>query len=163
MESLLPLFGVAIVLVILGCVVRIVKPGRNKKEESYPYRKVQALFTPAERAFLVVLEQAVEGRSRVFGKVRLADVIEVESGLSQSGRQGALNRIQSKHIDFVVCDPNDFSVQLAIELDDSSHRRADRRRRDDFVDKAFAAADVRLFRLPVKRTFSVEDIREAIA
>jgi very-short-patch-repair endonuclease len=169
MQSLLPLFGLAIVLLILGFVVRFVMSGRDKKQDSYPYpeepapyQKEPALFTPAEQAFLTVLDEALEGRSRVFGQVRLEDLIKVKSGLSNSARQGARNRIQSKHVDFVVCDPTDLSVQFVIELDDSSHQRPRRQKRDDFLDKALAAAGVRLLRFRAKRGYSVQDIRQAI-
>ena len=72
------------------------------------------------------------------------------------------NRIQSKHLDFVLCDPKDLSVQLVIELDDASHQEARRQDRDGFLDKALAAADVRILHFQAKRTYSVQDIREAI-
>ena len=41
------------------------------------------------------------------------------------------NKIDRKSIDFVLCDPNTYKVQLAIELDDRSHDH--RQDRDDFV------------------------------
>ena len=53
-------------------------------------------------------------------------------------------------------------MQLVIELDDSSHQAARRRTRDEFLDKALAAADVRVLHFPAKRAYSVQDIREAI-
>jgi very-short-patch-repair endonuclease len=61
-----------------------------------------------------------------------------------------------------LCDPKDLSVQLVIELDDSSHQAARRRARDGFLDKALEAAEVRVLHFPAKRTYSVQDIREAI-
>jgi len=94
--------------------------------------------------------------------VRVADVIRVKPGLSGSARQQAFNRIQSKHLDFVVCDPGDLSVQFVVELDDSSHQQSSRQARDEFLDKALAAAGVPVFHFPVKRTYSVQDIRSVI-
>lgn len=44
-----------------------------------------------------------------------------------------LNKVQSKHIDFVICDSS-MHVKLCLELDESSHDRADRQQRDEFVD-----------------------------
>ena len=59
----------------------------------------------------------------VLAKVRLADLIEANERHPQW--QANFNRIRSKHVDFVLCD-NWLRPLLAIELDDSSHKRIDR-------------------------------------
>lgn len=162
MNGLLPLIGILILFGIVAVIVKLVLTGGGKGQGALPYQKAEALFTPAERSFLSVLEQALGSQFRVLGKVRLADVIKVKSGLSGSARQQAFNRIQSKHLDFVVCDPGDLSVQFVVELDDSSHQQARRQARDEFLDKALAAADVPVFHFPVKRAYAVQDIRGVI-
>jgi very-short-patch-repair endonuclease len=162
MHGLLSLIGVLVLLGIVAFVVKIVLPGLVKGQIEFPYQKEHALFTPAERAFFEVLEPTLGNQFRVLGKVRLADVIRVKPGLSGSARQQAFNRIQSKHLDFVVCDPKDLSVQFVVELDDSSHQQSRRQDRDEFLDKALAAAGVPVFHFAVKRTYSVQDIRRAI-
>ena len=162
MNVLLPLIGLVVLLGIVGILVKVLLPRLARAQETLPYQKEPALFTPAERSFLAVLEQAVGDQSRVMGKVRLADVIKVKPGLSGSVRQQAFNRIQGKHLDFVGCDPSDLSVQFVVELDDSSHQQSRRQSRDDFLDRALAAAGVRIFRFPVKKTYSVQDIRGTI-
>lgn len=65
-------------------------------------------------------------------KVRLLDIIEPING---DNYKGALGKIQSKHVDFVVCD-KDLYIKGIIELDDSSHNAADRQERDQFVNAA---------------------------
>ena len=162
MHGLLPLIGLLILLAVVVLVVKIVLPGLIKGQIALPYQKEPVLFTPAERSFLAVLEPALGAQFRVLGKVRLADVIKVKPGLSGSARQQAFNRIQSKHLDFVVCDPTDLSVQFVVELDDSSHQQSRRQTRDEFLNKALAAAGVPVFHFPVKRTYSAQDIRGII-
>ena len=162
MHGLYPMIGLLILLVIVAFVVKIVLPGIFKGQIAYPFQKEPVLFTPAERSFLWVLETALGNQFRVMGKVRLADVIRVKPGLSGSARQQAFNRIQSKHLDFVMCDSKDLSVQFVVELDDSSHYQAGRQARDEFLDKALAAAGVPVFHFQVKRTYSVQDIHGAI-
>jgi len=162
MHGLYPLIGLLILLGIVAFVIKIFLPGLIKGQIALPFQKEPVLFTPAERSFLAVLEPALGNQFRVFGKVRLADVIRVKPGLSWSARQQAFNRIQSKHLDFVVCDPKDLAVQFVVELDDSSHQQSRRQARDEFLDKALAAAGVPVFHFPVKRTYSVQDIRGAI-
>ena len=158
---LLPVFSTLIVLLIVVGVISLFV-SRRKPTISYPYKKQPVLFTPAERSFLGVLEQAVGSNYRVFGKVRLADVIKVNSGLSRANYQAAFNRIKSKHLDYVVCDPNDLSIQFAVELDDSSHSQSKRRNRDNFLNDALKAAEVPLFRFPAKQTYSVQEIKSLL-
>lgn len=162
MHGMLLLIGILILLGIVAFVIKVVLLGLAKAQVALPYQKEPVLFTPAERSFLAMLEQALGDQFRVLGKVRLADVIKVKPGLSGSVRQQAFNRIQSKHLDFVVCDPGDLSVQFVVELDDSSHQQSQRQARDEFLDKALAAAGVPIFHFPVKRTYSAPDIRATV-
>ncbi len=163
MQGLLPVIGILIAFGIIMVVFKSVLSGRIKGQVALPYQREPALFTAAERSFLGVLEQAVQGQFRVFGKVRLADIIKVMPGLSPGARQQAFNRTQSKHVDFVLCDPNDLSVQFVVELDDSSHQTPRRQARDEFLDDALKAAGVPVRHFPVKHTYSVQDIRGAVS
>jgi very-short-patch-repair endonuclease len=162
MHELLVLIGILVLLSVVSFVVKIVLPGLMEGKSPLPYQKETVLFTPAERSFLSVLEAALGDQFRVMGEVRLADVIKVKSGLSRSLWQQAFNRIQGKHLDFVVCDPNDMSVQFVVELDDSSHQQTRRQVRDEFLDKALAAAGVPIFHFSAKRTYFTQDIQRAI-
>lgn len=96
---------------------------------------------------------------RVFGKVRLADIIKV-SGVSGKARQAAFNRIQAKHLDFVLCAADDLRIRFAVELDDRSHSA--RRSRDRFVDQAMDAAGVLLHRFPAKQAYTIQAVRERL-
>ena len=111
----------------------------------FPYQKADALFTPAERSFLGVLDQAVGNDYRIFGKVRIADIVNVRRNPDRAAWQRAFNRISAKHFDFVLCDPANLSVVCAIELDDSSHANAKRGSRDELVAKVCCAARLPLF------------------
>ena len=159
--SLFPYFGLLILLaVIVGAISLFTQ--KNRPITSYPYQKQNTLFTPAERSFLGVLEQAVGDQYRIFGKVRLADVIKVKPGVSRSVRQSAFNRIQSKHLDYIVCDLGDLSVKFAIELDDKSHSQTKRKNRDNFVDEALRIAKVPLFRFPARQAYSLGEIKSIL-
>lgn len=158
-NSLLPLVGIIVVFVIIAAVFKVLLTKRKQEPQDYPYEKGPGLFSPAERSFLGVLEQAVNGQCRFLGKVRLADVVKVKTGMSGSARQSALNRIQSKHLDFVACDPAALMVQFVVELDDETHRQSERQARDEFVDKVLQAAGIPVFHFIAKRGYSVQDVR----
>jgi hypothetical protein len=127
---------------------------------SFPYQPAKPLFSPAERSFLGVLDQAVGPEHRVFGKVRVADVAAVKPGLGNSARQGALNRIAAKHFDFVVCRASDFTVLCAVELNDQSHSSRRAVARDDLLASVCQAIDLPLLTVPAKQAYSLHDVRE---
>lgn len=127
----------------------------------YPYQKRKAIMSRNEQEFYHSLLHAAGKTHDVFGMVRIADLLEVESGVAK--RQSWQNRINSKHVDFVLTDRGTQEVVLAIEVDDRSHTRRDRQERDYFVDRAFAAAGLPLLRIKATRTYSPKELRAAIA
>jgi len=153
---------VVIALVVLVAIAASVKRSPGLASANYPYTKCQALFTPAERSFLGVLDQAVGDDYRIFGKIRVADVLEPKRGLDKSARLTAFNRIASKHFDFVLCADDDLSVVAAIELDDASHRRKKRQDRDAFLLSACAAAALPLIQVRAQQSYSVPELRNTM-
>lgn len=155
--ALMPL----VVLAVLFAALKVLLP-LLKKPIGTPYEPAGKLLSPAELSFLGVLKQALGDGYSIMCKVRLADVVNVKKGLGRADWQQAFNRIQSKHLDFVVCDPNDSTVLMAVELDDQSHGQAKRQERDSFVEDVLRVAGVPLRRFTVKRGYSVEDVRAAL-
>lgn len=115
----------------------------------------------AERSFYEALRLAVNEELHIFAKVRLCDLVDIPKGTEK--RQSHFNRIQSKHVDFVLCDRRDVCPVLAIELDDSSHQRAARQSRDHFVESALEAAGLPLLRIRAARGYSVPEIASQIS
>ena len=149
------LIGLAVVIVV----VRVLTKAR-RTESDLPYRMAGPLLTPAERSFYGVLHQAVEPRYTVFAKVRLGDVLAIPHGTPKSRTHR--NRIDRKHVDVLLCAPQDLTPLLAVELDDASHDRADRRDRDTFVDKALVAANLPFLRVPAHRGYAPGELRGLI-
>ena len=129
---------------------------------NFPYQPAKALFSPAERSFLGVLDQALGPDHRVFGKVRVADIAEVKSGLGASARQGALNRVASKHFDFIVCRASDLSVLCAVELNDKSHTSQRAQTRDDLLVSICKAINLPLLQVPAKQAYSPQELRDQV-
>jgi very-short-patch-repair endonuclease len=72
--------------------------------------------------------------------------------------QTAFNRVSSKHVDFVLCDPSTLAPVVAIELDDSTHYRRDRADRDAFVNQLFKVIGVSLIRHRVQSAYDTDAI-----
>jgi len=162
-HGFLPVVGILFVAAVVIAVLKGLLSSKEEQVITFPYQKESHVFSVAERSFLGVLEQAVGDQHRIMGKVRLADVITVRFGMNRKGRQSAVNRIQSKHVDFVVCHAKDLAVQYVVELDDQSHDRATRQDRDEFVDQALQAANVPIFHFSAKRSYAVADVRTVLA
>ncbi|WP_051928092.1 DUF2726 domain-containing protein [Nitrosococcus oceani] len=157
------LIAVVIVFVIAALVAIAGKKTDSGSAIGYPYVPAKALFSAAERSFLGVLDQSVGSEHRVFGKVRVADIAAVKPGLSRSARQGAVNRIGSKHFDFVVCRASDFSVVCAIELNDKSHASKRAQERDAVKRNVCRSIGLPLFEVPAKRAYSVSELQGQLA
>ena len=80
-------------------------------------------------------------------KVRVADLVDIEKGLDKSQWQTAFNRINKKHIDFVLCKPENLSPELVIELDDSTHKSDKVAKRDEFIEKLYEKTGYKLLRV----------------
>lgn len=104
--------------------------GEGKDEESrkaeFPYRLRDDFLSPAELSFFNLLRDVIGERAVLCPKVRLSDLFCVKH--SDPGRfRIYTNKIDRKHMDFVLCDPVTMRPFLALELDDRSHKRPDHR------------------------------------
>ena len=133
---------------------------QGNAEKNLPYAVNDSLMTAAENSFFQTLKLAVAGGNCVMAKVRLADILRVTT---REKRQSHFNRISAKHVDFLVCDEATMCPLVAIELHDKSHHRESRQRRDDFVRQAISQAGLPLIEIPAARTYSVEELRSALA
>ena len=161
------MFWIVIGLVIVAMIAIILIAKSSKIQgmppAKYPYRKLDALFSPAERSFLGVLNQAVGDDVQIFGKVRVADIVTPNKGVSRSDWQKAFNKISGKHFDFVLCARNDLSVLCAVELNDSSHNSEKRKERDAFLEDACQSAKVPLVQITARSTYNINEIRQSVA
>jgi hypothetical protein len=99
----------------------------------YPYHLRDDFLSPAELNFYRVLQTAVSRWATIFVKVSLGDLFFAQTprfGQNQAYR----NKIDRKHVDFLLCDPQTVRPILGIELDDKSHQRPDRQARDRFAE-----------------------------
>lgn len=143
-----------------GCLLALLgflkRDGAGKAgDESLPYRIRDDFVSPAEASFCHVLSGVIKDQAVVCPKVGLGDIFFVTKS---EGRLGHRNRIASKHVDFLLCDVNTMKPLVGIELDDSSHNRADRKERDEFVDKVFGAAALPLVHVKAQREYNVRDL-----
>jgi hypothetical protein len=152
------LFLIVAALVVVGLSAFL--KAQPAKRPSLPYKRRDYLLTAAERSFYEVLRDIAGDQLHVFPKVRLLDLLYPPKGTEN--RQGHMNRVMAKHVDFVLCDLQNIKPLLVIELDDSSHEREDRQERDAFVDQALEAASLPILHVTAKHTYAPKELADLI-
>lgn len=133
---------------------------KGKTIEKFPYQLKSYFLSPAELSFYHVLSSIIAPKITICPKIRLADIFSVSP---KKENFAYFNKISSKHIDFLLCQADTMQPILAIELDDSSHKRQSRQERDEFVNKAFKAARLPLVRFPVQRAYVSREISDPLS
>ena len=134
--SLLPFFRefndtfyIATIVGMIVCVVSAVgifhKPRERVKLNSR-YERKTALVTAKEKELLATLRQIDPDRYEVLPQIALVSVIDKKTNTSY---RNELFRV----CDYCFVDRRSFEPLLLVELNDSSHKRADRRDRDEKV------------------------------
>lgn len=158
MDVLLPI--AIVVIVALLVLKRLAGNAAPAASDSHAYRRKDSLFTPAERSFAGVLDQVLDDGYRVYGKVRVADLIEPVPNRDRRRWQQAFNRINAKHFDFVICNSNDLAPVAVIELDDKSHQKSKRQQRDEMLEGICEQVKLPLVRVPAQKGYKLAEVEE---
>jgi hypothetical protein len=158
LELLIPIVVVAAIVVAL-----LIAQTKKGKLATNVYQRQSELFSAAELRFLAALDQSLTPGQRVFGKVRIMDLVAVKSGLNPKARQAAVNRVSQKHVDFLICAGNTVTPVCAIELNDSSHGSVKAKRRDELLAAVCGQVGLPLLVVKAAGTYSPESIRQQIA
>lgn len=143
------------VLAIIFLAVAFATPKGNT---NYPYVAAGPLLTAAEKNFYDSLKKVIPVGYVVSFKVRMGDVLSAKKGLDKKTGMIMRAKIQQKHFDFVLCEESTMKVSCCIELNDSSHQRKDRIKRDVFVRAACSAAGVPLLEIKNSRKYDLDDV-----
>lgn len=133
----------------------VTKKTEYSGSDLFPYRLRDDFLSPTEQNFYLVLKSMMGNYLTICPKVSLADIFFV---IRPNDNVGAYNRINRKHIDFLLCNPKTMKPQFAIELDDNSHQRSDREERDDFVNSVFEAANLPLLHIPARNSYNTSEL-----
>ncbi len=111
-----------------------------------------------------MLAKALDGSYAICPKVNLGDIFYVAHPNENLSYR---NKINQKHVDFLLCDPTTMKPIVGVELDDASHSRTDRQDRDQFVDQVFEAAGLPLLHVRAASGYNPQQlaqlVREAVA
>ena len=146
------LIFVIIILMMDLILTKIPKQEKIENEDlSSLYEKKTYLLTQNELKFYKLLKSITDKNNlNLFSQVALYEIIK-------SKNIKYFNKIKSKTIDFVITDVN-CKIKLCIELDDPTHIKENRQKRDKFVDNLFKELNIKLIRIPYWEFDNIENI-----
>lgn len=110
-------------------------------------------------AFYQSLRSAIDARYHISLEPRHADLVKTRQG---RGIHRAFNQVSQKHVDFVFFDPTSLAVLLLVELDDSTRRLYQRRKRDALVDFVCHEAGLQIMQTKAQAAYDIPIIRGMI-
>jgi hypothetical protein len=132
-----------------------------QNEEEKRYELKTSLLTPTEKDFLHILEQVVEDKYIITPQVPLSGLVKILDSNKNWTNYKDFNQIKAKTIDFVLYD-KEYKPQLCIELDDYSHKRWDRIKRDAFINDLMKSVGLRIIHIHPAYLYDTEDLKEQI-
>mgnify|MGYP001625658099 FL=1 len=149
-----------IIIILLGINIILNKFNINENNEKENinialYEKKEYLMTRNELKFYKQLKKITDKLDlTIFAQVSLYQIIK-------NKEYKDFNKIKSKSIDFVITE-NNGKIKLCIELDDSSHNKNNRIKRDNFINEIFKQTNINLLRIPVQAFYNLETLENKI-
>jgi hypothetical protein len=148
-------------MISLIVIVALLASRLNDNTFPFPFEKKNAVFTPAEKNFQNLVEQALGNKYRVINRVKLSDMLKIRNGVSSKAGQTATNNADNKYLDFAICERETMKLLAAIDLVDTQGKGY-KIKKDWFVSGALEAASIPHIRIKVKSNYSVDEIRACI-
>lgn len=120
--------------------IRIIQLGNSFERKSF--------LTKRERDFFIELRKILKKEYYVMCQVRVVDIITPHKRFSKNSKEfiALFRQVSQWHCDFLIIN-NNFDVEVAIELDDSTHNQLKRKRRDEILNEVFRQSGVNLIRV----------------
>lgn len=148
-----------IIILILDIIINKLPKQENEnidnKNLSSLYERKNYLLTQNELKFYKLLKNITDKYNlSLFSQVALYEIVK-------SKNIKDFNKIKSKTIDFVITDIN-CKIKLCIELDDPTHIKEDRQKRDEFINSLFNELNIILIRIPVQGYYNLSELENKI-
>lgn len=146
---------VFVLIVLVAVVLAATSTSKEKPEptsQSFVFYGKKPLSEREQQFYFRLLESLPE--LCIFPQVSMSAIV----GCKQQAGRNAFNR---KYLDYVICQ-KDMTVVAAIELDDSTHSRADSIIRDKAKDRALIGVGIRIVRFEAAQLPEKAAIRLAL-
>ncbi len=152
-----------ILLAMIGLIVVVALLANRLNDNSFPFPfdRRATIFTPAEKNFQNLVEQAIGSNYRVINRVKLSDIVSIRNGVSNRAGQTAVTNADNKYLDFIICDRATMKLLGAIDLVDTNGKGY-KVKKDWFVSGTLEAASIPHVRIKVKQNYTLDEIRRCI-
>lgn len=139
-----------------------VRPGETERlmsEGAFWLRRGKLLTDRETHFFHELLRVTDAERWYLCPQVRVADIVRIAPAVRPRSRTWwkLFSLVSKWHCDVVIVDRATFEVVAAVELDDRSHLKPARRRRDILLNEVMRQADI-----PLLRGYDREELQEQI-
>lgn len=130
------------------------------KKSNYRYYSRPYVMTPRENECFKLLNEIFDAKWFVIPQVHLSALLNHK--VKGQNWNGAFRHINGKSVDFVLLGKETYKTVCAIELDDSTHYRTDRKERDEEVERIFKDAKIPLARIGKFENMTKQEIVKII-
>lgn len=147
----------ATIFFVLGIILKILN--KNKINESTNnYLMLTSPMTKTELQFCKKLKKITDKYNLIIiPQIQLQKIFKVYNKKDIS----SFNKIKAKSIDFAIVDEN-YNYKIFIELDDYTHNRNNRIKRDIYINELFKKYNYKLLRIKVQNNYNLEELENII-
>jgi len=158
---MMPSVGIALlVITVLGFLLfRRRSNSTAATPQSSGKNAIPSLLTQSELACFNTLRTVAGNEFHIMAKVSLSDIAVVKKGVDQSRLKKA-TKLGKRHIDFILCNKETLAVICAIELEDAATAASGKQ--ETHSADLLEEVGVMVFHLPVKTSYSVPEIQQAL-
>jgi len=154
--------GVLAFLFLMAVIFKMVKIKEGTKPQ-FPYRKQRAIFTAPETSFYDQLQEAVGEHAHIFAKVRVANVVAPNKGLSNSDWKKSYDNISGQHFDFLLVSKKDYSVLCAIDFNGHPTGSKKRQQHDEFLIGVCQSVNIPFMQVTAGIEYTVFSLQKTLA
>lgn len=118
-----------------------------ENSEELPYIRKLLLSSYEYKFYKIIKPIADKYNLHILSKVRLIDFVGVKRGLAGNEAFGFISKIKQKHVDFLICNPDNLYPLAVIELDDSTHQSLKSQESDKFKNQVLSSAGIKIYRI----------------
>lgn len=155
--------GIAYIFKGIGKIKQVEDSNENNsqiKKSQYKYYAKSYVMTSRENDCFKILNEIFSSKWFVVPQVHLSALLDYR--VKGQNWNAAFRHINGKSVDFVLIGKESYKVVCAIELDDSTHSKPDRKERDIEIERMFKGARIPLARISKFESMTKPEIAKVV-
>lgn len=161
--SMIILIGMVYIFKGIGKIKQAEDSNENNsqiKKSQYKYYAKSYVMTSRENECFKILNEILSSKWFVVPQVHLSALLDYR--VKGQNWNAAFRHINGKSVDFVLIGKESYKVICAIELDDSTHNKPERKERDVEIERIFNQARIPLARISKFESMTKPELAKVI-